>query len=186
MLKPQRPSFLATALAFCALVCASTTMAASTTESPTTQIEADALRYNEKEKLSVFTGSVKLVRGELTILGAQIDLKEFDDGRQQGVATGKPAQFERDQQSSNGSGVTEKVRGFARKITYDSANDTLLLEGDAKLQRWRDGKLSDETRGQRINYIDTTGVFTVDGGSASNPSKRVTATIGPKPAQTAP
>ena len=73
MLKPQRPSFLATALAICALVCASTTMAASTTESPTTQIEADALRYNEKEKLSVFTGSVKLVRGKLTILGAQID-----------------------------------------------------------------------------------------------------------------
>ena len=71
----------------------------------------------------------------------------------------------------------------AERITYDSQQETLLLEGQAVLQRWRNGQLRDETTGPRITYTDATGLFTVDGGAQSvSQPKRVTATISPKKA----
>ncbi len=175
-------------IALCAtcLSTAAPVMAAPEKASPTTQIEADALQYNEKQRLSVFTGSVKLVRGDLRIQGERLDLQEFEGGRQKGIATGKPAQFEKERPQVESQSVVEKVRGFADKITYDTASEMLVLEGNAKLQRWRNGKLNDETQGQRITYLDTSGVFTVEGGPAASQPKRVTATIGPAPAKDGP
>lgn len=157
-------------------------------EAVATQIEANALQYNEKKRQSVFTGEVRLVRGDLTILSERLELQEFEDGRQEGIAIGKPATFERNR-SQTDAGATnslEKVRGRASRITYNSASETLLLEGNAVLQRWRDGKLSDETQGQRITYADGSGVFTVDGGPNQKKPTRVSATIGPKPNKSEP
>ena len=182
---PLQFSLAFTLISVC-LTTAVSVMAAPENASPTTQIEADALKYNEKQRLSTFTGAVKLVRGDLRIQGDRLDLQEFDGGRQKGVATGKPAQFEKEQAQADSPNVIEKVRGFANKITYDTANDTLVLEGNAKLQRWRNGKLNDETQGQRITYVDASGVFTVEGSPSASQPKRVTATIGPKPAKDAP
>ncbi len=150
------------------------------------QIEADALVVDEKQQISIFSGAVKLERGPLTIYAERLELREFDGGRQEGIASGTPALFERQSEaepSDPGATDAEKITGSAERITYDSQQETLLLEGQAVLQRWRNGQLRDETTGPRITYTDATGLFTVDGGAQSvSQPKRVTATISPKKA----
>ena len=146
-----------------------------------TQVEADALRYDENKRLSVFTGNVKLTRGSLVIRGERLELQEDEQGEQQGVATGAPARFERDRPGTN-----ERIQGTAQRITYNSRSAVLVLDGDAVLRRLRDGKLADETRGARIDYTDSTGIFNVRGNPATGGSGRVTAVIGPKPASSGP
>lgn len=142
-----------------------------------THVEADALRYDENLRLSVFTGNVILTRGNLRLKGDKLELKENEQGEQKGIATGQPAQFERDR-----AGANERIQGSAQRITYDSRGEVLLLEGQAVLRRLRDGKLSDESSGERIRYTDATGVFTVQGSASTGSSGRVHAVIGPKPA----
>jgi lipopolysaccharide export system protein LptA len=142
-----------------------------------TQVEADALRYDENQRLSIFTGNVQLTRGSLVLNGQRLELKEDEQGEQRGVATGQPARFERDRLGTN-----ERVQGTAKRITYNSRNEILLLEGQAVLRRLRDGKLSDEASGERIDYTDSTGIFNVQGDKTKGDSGRVRAVIGPKPA----
>ena len=150
------------------------------------RIEANALEVDEKRQISTFSGQVRLVRGALTILSDRLELREFDNRRQEGIASGKPAQFERlgdPAEGGKGPAGAESIRGSAERITYDNQQETLLLEGQAVLQRWRNGKLRDETTGPRITYAEGTGLFTVDGGTeAANKPKRVTATISPQKA----
>lgn len=143
-----------------------------------TEIKADALRYDEKQKSSVFTGNVVLTRGSLKITGNQLTLKEDERGGQTGLATGSPARFERVRAQA----ANELIQGEAKRISYDSRSNTMQLRGDGLLRRLRDGKLSDEVRGEAIDYFDDTGKFSAQGQSTPSGSGRVRVIIGPKPA----
>lgn len=142
-----------------------------------TEITADALRHDDQKQLSIFTGNVVLKRGSLVITGSRLELQEKDNGEQRGVATGAPATFKRvREQASN-----ELIQGEGKRITYDSKSNTLQLRQQAQLRRLRDGVLSDEVRGETIDYFDDTGVFTADNKTPQGQaSGRVRVIIGPK------
>lgn len=143
-----------------------------------TEVTADALHYDDKKRLSVFTGHVVLTRGSLKITGERLELQENEVGDQTGTATGQLAYFER----TRAQAPNELIQGQAQRIVYDSKSNTLKLRGQGQLRRMRDGKLSDEVRGEAIDYFDDTGVFTAQG-QASTQGKpgRVHIIIGPKP-----
>lgn len=143
-----------------------------------TEITADALHHDDQKQLSVFTGNVVLTRGSLVITGARLELEEKDNGEQRGVATGTPATFKRVREQA----LNELIQGEGKRITYDSKSNTLQLRQQAQLRRLRDGVLSDEVRGEAIDYFDDTGVFTADNKTPQGKaSGRVRVIIGPKP-----
>ena len=144
-----------------------------------TEVTADALHHDEQKRLSIFTGHVILTRGSLKITGDRLELQENEVGDQTGVATGQLAYFERIRAQA----PNELIQGEALRIIYDSKTNTLNLRGQGQLRRLRDGKLSDEVRGEAIDYFDDTGVFAANSQKAT-PGKpgRVHIIIGPKPA----
>lgn len=59
-------------------------------------IESDALRHDELQQTSVFTGNVVMTKGSIVLRGAQLDVRQDPQGYQYGVVTaasGKRAFF---------------------------------------------------------------------------------------------
>ena len=58
------------------------------------QVEADKLRYEEKDRVSHFTGRVVITKGSIVIRADQVRVRDNDKGEQVGVATGSTQQHE--------------------------------------------------------------------------------------------
>jgi lipopolysaccharide export system protein LptA len=145
--------------------------------------EADALRYDDLNRTSVFTGNVLITKGTLVIRGQQVEVREDAEGKQYGTALAAPDKLAYYRQKREGK--DEFMEGEARRIEYDGKADVVKFIGQAVMRRYVGTKLNDETMGSLIVYDNTTDVFTVDSGSgsrtASNPSGRVRAMLTPKP-----
>ncbi|NML42144.1 lipopolysaccharide transport periplasmic protein LptA [Ramlibacter sp. G-1-2-2] len=151
-------------------------------------VEADALRYDDLNQTSVFTGNVVVTKGTIIIRGAKINVKQDPEGYQFGVVTAAPGQRAFFRQKREG--VDEWIEGEGETIEYDGKADRVKFIGRAEMRRYRGTELSDETSGAVITYNNTTEQFNVDGNpggaTPSNPGGRVRATIGPKPGASAP
>jgi lipopolysaccharide export system protein LptA len=156
-----------------------------------TNIEADALRYDDTTQTSVFTGNVVLTKGTIIIRGNKLTMRQDADGNQFGVAEGtalKRAFFKQKRE-----GLNEFIEGEALKIEYDSQADLVRFTGNAVVRRLRGATLSDESQGNVIVFNNRTETFTVDSrpgrqpGVASTPENggRVRAMLAPRE-QTAP
>lgn len=140
--------------------------------------EADALRYDDANKTSVFTGKVVITKGTILIRGARVEVRQDLQGNQFGLITGTPAYFRQKRE-----GLDEFIEGEALRIEYDSKADTVRFSGNAVLRRYKGTVLNDETSGGVIAYNNTDDTFSVDGGGTSrtptNPSGRVRAMLTP-------
>src|SRR4051812_38463229 len=56
-------------------------------------IESDALRYDDLNQTSVFTGRVVLTKGTIIIRGARVDVRQDAEGYQYGVVTAEPGKL---------------------------------------------------------------------------------------------
>jgi lipopolysaccharide export system protein LptA len=148
-------------------------------------IEADALRYDDVNQTSVFTGRVVLTKGTIVIRGARVDVRQDPEGYQFGVVTaeaGKRAFFRQKRE-----GVDEFIEGEGESIEYDGKADRVKFVKRAELRRYRGATVSDEMVGSLITYDNSTDVFTVDGGPTSPAAGgRVRAVISPRPEASAP
>lgn len=152
-------------------------------------IEADALRYDDVQQTSVFTGRVLLTKGTIVIRGARVDVRQDPAGHQFGRVTAEPGKLAFFRQKREG--LDEFIEGEGELIEYDSQADTVKFIKNAQLRRYRGATLSDNFTGSVIVYNNTTEVFTVDGaaassgvGSAGTPG-RVRAMLSPRPADAA-
>ncbi len=135
-------------------------------------LEADQLSIDDVNKISVFTGDVKLTQGTLVIRADKIVVTQIEANFKRGVATGQPASFRQKRE-----GLNEYAEGFAERVEYDSKHSTVHLFGLARIKRG-----GDEVSGDHIVYNSETGVFQATGNGAPNePGKgRVHAVIQPK------
>ena len=145
-------------------------------------IEADALRYDDQQQTSVFTGRVVLTKGTILIRGAKLDVRQDSAGNQFGLVLSEPNKQAFFRQKREG--LDEYIEGEGDTITYDGRADTVKFMGNAKLRRYRGATLSDEFTGDVIVYNSTTDVFTIDG-ALSNKTEgvkggRVRAMLTPK------
>jgi lipopolysaccharide export system protein LptA len=151
-------------------------------------VEADALRYDDLQQTSVFTGRVVVTKGTIVIRGAKMTVRQDPEGYQFGVVTAEPGRLAFFRQKREG--VDEYIEGEAETIEYDGRADRVKFIGRAEMRRLRGTTLSDETTGSVITYDNTNDRFTVDGGTTAatpaNPGGRVRATIGPRPSASAP
>jgi lipopolysaccharide export system protein LptA len=145
--------------------------------------EADALRYDDLNRTSVFTGNVVITKGTLVIRGQQVEVREDAEGNQYGTVLASPDKLGYYRQKREGK--DEYMEGEARRIEYDGKADVVKFIGQAVMRRYVGTKLNDETMGSLIVYDNTTDIFSVDSGTgsrtASNPSGRVRAMLTPKP-----
>lgn len=146
-------------------------------------VEADALRYDDAKKTSVFTGRVVLTKGSILIRGARIEVRQDPDGYQYGLVTAEPGKLASFRQKREG--LDEFIEGQGESIEYDSRADTVKFSKQAQLRRYLGATLNDEMSGGVIVYNNSTDVFTIDGGVAQGaPSAtggRVRAMLTPKP-----
>jgi lipopolysaccharide export system protein LptA len=142
-------------------------------------VESDALRYDDLQQTSVFTGRVVLTKGSILIRGAQIDVRQDPEGYQFGIVKAEPGKLAFFRQKREG--VDEYIEGESEVIEYDGRADTVRFIRSAQLRRLRGATLADEVNGSMILYNNTTDVFTVDGGPPSPGRGRVRAMLTPKP-----
>ena len=144
-------------------------------------VEADALRYDETRRTSVFTGNVQISKGTIRIRAQQVEVRQDEQGHQYGVAIGAPGQraFYRQKRE----GVDEWIEGEAQRIEYDGQADRVTLRGDAELRRLRGTVLADRSAGAVIVYDNRAQTFSVEGAPAAG--GRVRATLTPRAADPA-
>ena len=152
-------------------------------------VEADALKYDDLNQTSVFTGNVVVTKGTIVIRGARIDVRQDPEGYQYGVVTAEPGKRAFYRQKRDG--VDEFIEGEGEKIDYDGKADVVKFIGKAEMRRYKGANLSDETSGAVITYDNTTDQFAVDGNpgggaTPANPGGRVRATLGPSASASAP
>jgi lipopolysaccharide export system protein LptA len=141
-----------------------------------TNIEADKLQYDDVKQTTVFTGNVVLTKGTIVIRGDRLVLRQFPDGLQTAVATGKRASFRQKRE-----GMEQIINGFANEIDYDSRSETLKLTGDGLIKRLECDAAIDEITGGVIVYNAQSEQFTVDGKAPGESSGRVRIVIQPRP-----
>jgi lipopolysaccharide export system protein LptA len=151
-------------------------------------VEADALRYDDLQQTSVFTGRVVVTKGSIVIRGARMTVRQDPEGYQFGTVHAEPGKQAFFRQKREG--IDEFIEGEAETIEYDGRADRVRFVGKAEMRRLRGATVADETSGSVITYDNTNDQFTVDGaaGSAtpSNPGGRVRATLAPRSAASAP
>lgn len=144
-------------------------------------IEADALRYEDKQQLSTFTGNVVVTKGSIVMRGARLEVRQDGSGHQSGTmfgASGKRAFFRQKRE-----GVNEFIEGEADRIEYDGKTDIVHLVQHAEMRRLVGTTLQDNVSGDVIVYNNATEVYTVDGApqAAGAAGKgRVRATLAPR------
>lgn len=149
--------------------------------------EADALRYDDLQQTSVFTGNVVITKGSTIIRGGQVDVKQDPEGYQQAIVVAEPGKLAYYRKKREG--LDEFIEGEGERIEYDSREDVVKFIRKAVMRRYNGAKLADETTGSQIKYDNKTDVFTVDGGapnrSATNPNGRIRAMLSPRVAASA-
>jgi lipopolysaccharide export system protein LptA len=144
-------------------------------------VEADALRYDDVNQTSVFTGSVVITKGTILIRGAKVDVRQDPEGYQYGIVTAAPGQLAYYKQKRDN--LDEFIEGEADVIEYDGKADKVKFIRHAELRRLRGASVADEMTGNLITYDNTSDVFTVDGSPATTagaPSGRIRAVLAPR------
>lgn len=145
-------------------------------------IEADALRYDDLNQVSVFTGRVVVTKGTIQIRGHQVEVRQDPEGYQFGKVTGSADKLAFFRQKREG--LDEFIEGEGELLEYDGKLDTVKFTKKAQLRRYRGATLVDEITGGVIVYENLTDMFSVDGsaskGVAGAPSGRVRAMLSPK------
>ena len=154
-------------------------------------VEADALRYDDLQQTSVFTGKVVLTKGTILIRGAQLTVRQDPEGYQFGLVKAEPGKLAFFRQKREA--LDEFIEGEGETIDYNGRLDTVKFIGQAQLRRYQGAKLNDEFNAGIIVYNSQTDVFTLDGAPASGaqgsvgqpgaPAGRVRAMLTPKKAE---
>jgi lipopolysaccharide export system protein LptA len=183
----MKTTFASLSLALAAIVAAVPAGAEKADRNKAMNVEADALRYDDLQQTSVFTGKVVVTKGTIVIRGARMTVKQDPEGYQSGVVTAEPGKLAFFRQKRDA--VDEFIEGEAETIEYDGRADRVKFIGRAEMRRLRGATINDETSGSVITYDNSNDQFTVDGGAAAtpaNPGGRVRATLAPRAAASAP
>lgn len=132
-------------------------------------IEADALRHDELQQTSVFTGNVVMTKGTIVLRGAQLDVRQDAEGFQFGVVKAEPGKraFFRQKRDSVAGQPDEFIEGEGEVIEYDGKADIVKFIRRGEMRRYRGSQLSDQITGSVIVYNNITDTYTVDGQKTS-------------------
>jgi lipopolysaccharide export system protein LptA len=146
-------------------------------------LEADAARYDDAQKVMVAEGAVLVTKGTMMMRAARLEQREDKDGNQFLVATssaGGRVLFKQKRE-----GLDEFMEGEAERIDYDGKADVLKLTGRAVMRRLRGSTVADESIGNQIVFNNVTETLSMNGAPAgavagTAPQGRVRMMLSPK------
>ncbi|ROO25011.1 sugar transporter [Salinisphaera orenii MK-B5] len=134
------------------------------------RIESDSAELSQQEGTSTYTGSVVLTRGGLTLTGDKLVVTRLNDrGNVKAVLNGAPARLDK-QPDRTGDDV---VTGHSSRIEYTNADSTVVMRGNAVVNRGGDRIASQVIR----HNLDTQRTQAARG---ENDGERVQITITPQ------
>lgn len=137
-------------------------MAAEADRKQPVEIEADSASFVQENKRTEFSGNVLVTQGSLKITASNVIAERNDKDEQFITATGAPVRFQQNLDEKRKDGTPQLVKGHANKITFDHAKSTVILSGNAMIDRE-----GDTVSGSTISYNTKTAVYTVKGGKGS-------------------
>ncbi|MFM1989879.1 MAG: hypothetical protein RJA99_2836 [Pseudomonadota bacterium] len=143
-----------------------------------TNVEADRMNYDDLKQVNVFTGSVVLTKGTITLRGDRLVLQQDPEGYQYATSAGRLATFRQKRD-----GLDEWIEGWGEEIFYDGRTEKVRLTGRAKVRRLEGTRIVDEIDGAVIVYDSRTEQYEVEGGAsnaASTTGGRVKVVIQPR------
>ncbi len=126
-------------------------------------IEADALRHDELQQTTVFTGHVVMTKGSIVLRGARLEVHQDPDGYQSGIVTaeaGKRAFFRQKRDTAPGA-PDEFVEGEAERIEYDERSELVRLYSNAVVRELEGARMTNQITGPFISYDNRKEVATV-------------------------
>jgi lipopolysaccharide export system protein LptA len=135
-----------------------------------------------QSQVSRFSGNVVITQGTMVIKADRVEIRQTPDGYHQATAwgaSGAPVSYRQKRD-----GVDEHVEGVADRVEYDGKAEVLRFIGNSVVRRLRGKEMVDEITGSLITWNHAAEQFSVQGGTptASSPSGRVRAVLGPRPA----
>ncbi len=146
------------------------------------QIYADKFDGDEVKQTAIYTGNVSVHQGTLEIHGGKLTLSLDPQGYRHAVMTpikDKLVKFKQ-RRDPKKPGIEEWMHGQGNRLTYNEKNNQLILTSNARVSRYENGKLMDESSGEKITYNLTTSTAEIDGNKAKGVSGRVTTVIAPR------
>ena len=122
-------------------------------------IQASTMTLDDAQKVSVFSGSVKMTQGTIQILADKVEVSQDPNGITTAKAWGNPVSFEGRSAKTN-----KQVRGWANQVEYREKDESIILIGNARVI-----SEGDEIRAQTIRYFRSTGEYRADGASSGKP-----------------
>lgn len=150
---PRKSLILLLSLIFSSL------QAAETDRNQPIEIEADQASFSQNNQHTEFSGNVLVTQGSLKIQAAQVHMERLKNGNQTVHAEGKPVKFQQNLDKKTAEGKVQTIRGSANRIDFDKQANTVILNGNAKIDRE-----GDVVTGERITYNTATSVYAVQGG----------------------
>lgn len=139
-------------------------------------IEADRVTVDDAKQISTFEGRVVLTQGTLIIRGDRMEVRQDNQGFNNGITWGNLAYFRQKREAHD-----EYIEGWAERIEYDGRADKLQMFNRASMKKTG----GDEVHGNYISYDANTEFFQVIGGGAKAAAEssggRVRAVLQPKP-----
>lgn len=121
-------------------------------------LEADRVTVDDAKRIAHFIGNVVLTQGTMIIRGDRMEMRQDNEGFQQGVAWGNLAYFRQKRD-----GVEEYIEGWAERIEYDGRAEKVQMFNRAMMKRGQD-----EVRGSYISYDAAKEFFQVEGGGTTS------------------
>ncbi|WP_233154861.1 lipopolysaccharide transport periplasmic protein LptA [Candidimonas nitroreducens] len=134
-------------------------------EQPDTVVLSDTLNYNDAKKESVFTGSVVMTRGLMTLRADKLALHQDAEGFQYGTATVGPGKLVFVRQENPEKFEVIEARGL--RAEYDGKTEEFEMIGKAVVTRFICGKPFDTISGERVKYNQKTDIYQAYGGPNS-------------------
>ncbi len=148
------------------------TMAAEADRLLPVEIESDTASFAKSNRHTEFSGSVMVTQGSLKISADKVVAERYDDGTQFITATGKPVRFQQNLDDLKEDGTPQVIKGHAEKVTFDHAQNTIVMSGNAFIDRE-----GDTVSGATIRYNTKTSVYSVN--SDGKGKKRVSVILQP-------
>lgn len=130
-------------------------------------IEGDDAVINQEDETIVYTGSVKIKQGTLTVTGERLVVKVEDEQVVRITTLGEPAHYTQQLEDNRGD-----VKAHADAIIYHTAAERVYLNGSAELEQQ-----GNQLKGESIRYDIVNGK--VDASSGETPG-RVQMRLDPK------
>jgi len=115
---------------FISMVQPSLAFALATDREQPIKIKADKVSIDEKTGVSLYVGNVTFTQGSLILKGSKVVIHQTDGGVSKIIASGKPATFQQQQDSTN-----ELIQAQAGKMEYITKDERVYLSQDASISQ---------------------------------------------------